>query len=89
MRAFKENKRTMLLTKLYAFTCTENGIEKIVVGSDNVPFLYISMEAVVACNALDTIQKLSNTTKQRYTFKNFELKSIIDTIIPEISNMEV
>ena len=76
-------KPTIEISCLYVITTIINGVEKIMIGTDRVPLIYLNdLEAIKEYHILEDLQSLANETGVSYKLQQFTQTKIVDVIEP-------
>lgn len=76
-------KPTIEIDFLYVITTIINGVEKIMIGTDRVPLIYLNdLEAIKEYHILEDLQSLANETGVSYKLQQFTQTKIVDVIEP-------
>jgi hypothetical protein len=72
---------------LYIYTTIVDGQEKVVVGTDGIPFIYITMEALIQNKTPEKMQIWADKIGAKMVLKMFAPIKVIDIIEPMKSGM--
>lgn len=70
------------IEKLFVYTTMADGIEKIAIGEDDIPFIYLSMDALKESNIQENMQKWANAAGIVVSLKVFIPLTVLDVVEP-------
>jgi hypothetical protein len=70
------------ITALYVFTTVVDGIEKIAVGADGLPFVYLSQLAITEFDIMPKMQRWADSTGITLKLQLFAQLTLLDIIEP-------